>query len=192
MMSFVLVYGILFPFSEVSAGGNYNLSFLAPSIRRALSPAASINPGPPPDQFPPDTLVPYFPVSLYVPRAGFLWTDDLVWMDDFGTFASEPRVAARSPHHHEALASAPQRAFFADPIARRHPWALELASVPDGLEERQMDYVYSHVAPREAVSLRSRAIGRYLGPVDGRLSIVDREMGVREPDATGFVRKEVG
>lgn len=194
-----LVFGVLFPFSEVSAGGNYQLTFLAPAVRRYLSPACNISSGPPPTQLklPPYTLVPYSPISLYIPRAGFLWTDNLVWQDEYGVFGPQSQTTDPVPTDIEGVGGrvSSQRVFFADPLARRHPWVFELASIPDDLDLRQRDYVQSHLASGEAIYVRSRITGRYLSPVGGgRPSIVDRELGLAQNDGSmaQFQRFEVG
>ncbi|KAK7753973.1 hypothetical protein SLS62_004072 [Diatrype stigma] len=182
---------------ETSAGGNYNLSFLSPGARRSLSPLASHGTveafnqslqGP----FPPYALVPYEPFSLYLPRAGFLWTDRREWVEDMGIFKTteeEPIVATGEDDVESPL---PQRSFFADPLARRHPWVLELAYLEPGLNGTLQDYRVSRVMPDAAVYLRSRTTGRYLGTVEGKPSIVDRELGGVISEDASFLRLEVG
>ncbi|KAF2138203.1 uncharacterized protein K452DRAFT_311572 [Aplosporella prunicola CBS 121167] len=172
-----LIYGLIFPTSEVSAGGNYNLVFLAPSYRRFLSPAKWSS-GSRPDffhgSFQLHTLIPYTPLSLYMPRAGFLWTDNLIWREEFGVFGSTPGLDLLQ----SSLENEPHRAFFADPIGRRHPWVLQLASVPVESDATQQAYKRSgsSLVSEDAVFLRSRVTGRFLGVVQGKPSIVDSEM----------------
>ncbi|CAJ2505829.1 Uu.00g132230.m01.CDS01 [Anthostomella pinea] len=109
--------------------------------------------------------------------------DKLVWVDAFGVFGSHGESAEEEDQA--------QRVFVVDPLVRRHPWALELASVPDDLDDRQREYVHSHLAPGEMVHLRSRTTGRYLAPVEGRPSIMDRELGVGYEHDAQFRRWEV-
>ncbi|KAK7946341.1 uncharacterized protein PG986_010662 [Apiospora aurea] len=184
-----LVYGCMFPFSEVSAGGNYNLSHLKPSSRRLLSPVVQNTTY----CLPTGKLVANVPISLYIQRAGFLWTDDFVWRNDIGVFdktranddgntalpAADQHATSGIEHQYQ-----PHRAFFADPIARRHPWALEAVSVPTTEQ--------NFLLQREPVHVRSQATGRYLSVVRGQPSIVDRELGIHIQDSEPFVRFEVG
>lgn len=136
--------------------------------------------------YPPYALIPYSPMSLYVPRAGFLWTDRQEWLEDMGIFGIEKDNA-------EGIADTlPQRLFFADPIARRHPWVLELAYLNPSLGPMQQDYRNSRINPEDAVYLRSKITGRYLGTVEGKPSIVDRELGTVFDESVGFYRFEVG
>ncbi|KAI2629298.1 hypothetical protein GGS26DRAFT_591966 [Hypomontagnella submonticulosa] len=184
-----LVYGAMFPFSEVSAGGNYNLSHLEATSRRLLSPVVT-NTNSCQSSGKPTT---HRPMSLYIRRAGFLWTDSLVWRDESGIF-DKIRVADNHNTRLKAAYTSPTvkieqrdesyRVFFADPIARRHPWTLETASVPT----TELDFLLQ----REPIHIRSQTTGRYLSVVRGNPSIVDRELGVYIPDSEPFVRFEVG
>ncbi|KAI1445746.1 hypothetical protein F5Y02DRAFT_417663 [Annulohypoxylon stygium] len=189
-MLLALIYGSFFPFSETAAGGNFNLSFFTPGTRRMLSPyqrtatsAGADLHGP----YPPFALVPSVPVSLYVPRAGFLWTDRKKWVEYLGIF--DTLDEKREDEFADMLA---ERAYFSDPIARRHPWVLELAYLEPGLSSMHQDYRVSRVTPGDAVYLRSAITKRYLGTVEGNPSIVDRELGTVLDENEGFYRFEIG
>ena len=90
----VAVY-MVYPWSETSAGGNYNLHFLSPEMRRALRPAIGqeyfsttdnlIKRNGGKDHF----LRQNEPLSIYMPAVGFLWTDNMVWDEEIGIFVEE-------------------------------------------------------------------------------------------------------
>ena len=88
---FIVSFSVAFPLSEIGAGGNYNLRFLSPQVRRALRPqianyepaAATMINGQKPPVY---GLVPANPLSLYIPQAGFLWSDDFLWDPSIGGF----------------------------------------------------------------------------------------------------------
>ncbi|KAI0147782.1 hypothetical protein GGR57DRAFT_244606 [Xylariaceae sp. FL1272] len=178
-----LLYGLLFPMSEVQTGGNYNLHFLSPEARRMLSPIERSLAAPSWSNhtIPPHAVIPYLPASLYIPMAGFLWLDDAVWLDDLG-------VWSRASLEREDSLSHPRRVFFSDPISTRHPWAFELAMNPDAsLDTRQQDYIHSHLWPGEGIFLRSRITGHFVGISPGQTSLIDREMHIG-PGSDGFSR----
>ncbi|KAH8157754.1 hypothetical protein CIB48_g10491 [Xylaria polymorpha] len=142
----IAVYGLIYPFSETSAGYNHNLRFLDASARRALSPQQLINLESlglhqHAKNIPAHALIPFLPLSLYVPKAGFLWGDT----DETG----DPLVLA----------------YFADPMGHRYPWAFEQSHAPgdEELNEEQRSFVQSHLWPKELVYLRSRIDQMYLG-----------------------------
>lgn len=77
-ISALLLYGALVPMSESAAGGNYNLRYLLPGTRRDITPFPAIQPFS-------TRAVPDFgfqngsEYTLYVPGAGFLWSDSMMW-----------------------------------------------------------------------------------------------------------------
>lgn len=65
------------------------------------------------------------PYSLYVPSAGFLWSDYLAWNPDTGSFDNHDSNASR-------------RVVMKDPVGRFSPWMLQKDlghSFNDGLEQ---------------------------------------------------------
>ncbi|KAI1114870.1 hypothetical protein F5Y14DRAFT_413189 [Nemania sp. NC0429] len=90
----IAVTGFVFSWSEVSAGGNYNLHYLPTSTRRELRPDMTHLFGR--SSAVPSTatsnsstgyyLRPGTPFSIYLPSGGFLWSDNLVWDDKFQSF----------------------------------------------------------------------------------------------------------
>ncbi|KAH7123360.1 hypothetical protein B0J13DRAFT_628501 [Dactylonectria estremocensis] len=112
------VYALLFPYSETSIGGNYNLHFLDSTSRRALylsEPVtlSSLGLSKHGKHIPKHALVPYLPLSLYVPNAGFLWAE-----------ADNPEAEDQTETQSDV--------FFSDPFGKRYPWALEEPDPPGG------------------------------------------------------------
>jgi hypothetical protein len=96
----MLVTGFVFGWSETSAGGNYNLHYLPTTMRRELRPDVSHmfeNPTVPPTVAPNSStgyhLRSRVPFSIYLPSAGFLWSDNLVWDDKSQAFDIDGEVA---------------------------------------------------------------------------------------------------
>ncbi|KAL4411031.1 hypothetical protein CABS03_08371 [Colletotrichum abscissum] len=196
-----MVTGILSPISEISAGGNYNTRFLSPRARRALSPISESVKIPNWGNYslPPHAIIPYVPLSLYLPRAGFLWQDDEVWLPEQGNFGAEWQLNQEEAwaefHDLEQVGSGYSvetlyRAYFSDPIGRRHPWAFEQDIAADVFESKEEDYIRSHLWSGEIVHLRSRVTQHYMGVVGDASSYIDEEMNVRSED--GFRRLRVG
>lgn len=149
-------YGLLLPFSEIAAGGNHNLRFLDGPVRRALSPQPSLSLdalglAQHAKNIPRHAIVPFLPVSLYVPKAGFLWGD--------------AKYGASSSHVQDNADGLPMAAYFSDPLGKRYPWAFEQPDAPgdEGLDDQQRAFVQSHLWPKALVYLRSRIDHRYLG-----------------------------
>lgn len=200
VLLYLTVLGAVFSGSEIAAGGNYNLHFLSAQARRALSPSGEESRVPPlgNHSIPRHSIVPYVPVSLYMPEAGFLWQDDAVWIPQLGVFGDQSELEAGETERAEtdaAASSSPDepdsslyRVHFSDPIGQRHPWAFEQeqangVELEDEWEEHQKDYLHSHLWSGEMVSLRSRVTGSYLGVAGGQRSLIDTELNVEvSPD----------
>ncbi|KAI1771874.1 hypothetical protein F4818DRAFT_193167 [Hypoxylon cercidicola] len=161
LLTVIAVYGLLFPFSETSFGNNYNLSFLDPASRRALHSSEpvtldALGLSKQEKHVPRHALIPYLPLSLYVPNAGFLWA---------------------VPYGAENETNYSTDVFFADPFGTRYPWALEEPETPWELDEEQLEFVQSHVWPSALVHLRSRIDRRYVGTAGGdRVSNSDKDL----------------
>lgn len=89
----ICVFTTIFPRSETSAGGNFNLHYL-PHIRRrelrqgfSLATTVENPPGPRSTASPEYSIPPGSPISMYIPRAGFLSQDDLQWDELSRVFA---------------------------------------------------------------------------------------------------------
>lgn len=180
------------PSSEVAAGGNYNLRYLSADARRYL--VQDLHRAEPPSQAPAHAIIPRVPVTIYMPRAGFLWSNTQVWNDEGGFF--EP--------HHEQLEAAAQAAGnitqfnlgFADPFALRHPWVFEQVFDVDytGDRARMSDSATAYIRPNDMVYLRSAVNDRYLSLAYSSLSIVDTEarLGLPEEGTKAFSRYRIG
>lgn len=126
----IVAFQMVYPWSETSAGGNYNLHFLSPEMRRALRPAIGQKYVGATDSFiARNGTKGHFlrrnePLSIYLPAVGFLWTDDMVWDEEIGIFMEEPfarqqykQRAASEVISSQSLAIFPgRRAIFKDHI----------------------------------------------------------------------------
>lgn len=119
---FFFITGYLLAFSEDAGGGNYNLRYLSPEARRNITPFGSITNMP--NRHAPlgvvDTTEMY---TLYIPGAGFLWSDEMVW-------------AQSGPYSGEYEVDGSERVFFEDRFAERYPWIME---VKNPLERRKKE-----------------------------------------------------
>ncbi|KAK9773289.1 hypothetical protein SCAR479_10018 [Seiridium cardinale] len=197
---YIGIIGFVLPSSETAAGGNYNLRYLSARARRTLSPAgeASRTPNWSNYSIPPHSIVPYVPISLYLPKAGFLWHDEAVWLEELGMFGDASELVPSSEHGEdfqnldEYRPTSPlSRVYFSDPIARRHPWSFEQTNSADMHQPNQEDYIRSHLWSGEGVYIRSRISGRYLGVSEGERSFIDREMNIPVSEDS-FIRFQVG
>ncbi|KAI1465658.1 uncharacterized protein F4812DRAFT_105429 [Daldinia caldariorum] len=169
LLLLVAVYGLLSPFSETSAGFagiNHNLHFLDASTRRSLSPQEpvsleALDLARYARHIPEYALIPFLPLSLYVPNAGFLWGS----LND-GTVSSSV----------EETGNLPMEACFSDPIGRRYPWAFEQTDAPgdEHLDGEQRSFVQSHLSLMALVYLRSRIDHMYLGTA-ASLDVADQD-----------------
>lgn len=111
---FLLITGHLLAFSEDAAGGNYNLRYLSPEARRSITPFGSIT-NLPNRQTSFGLVDAKEMYTLYVPGAGFLWSDEMVW-------------AQSGPNSEEYEVEGSERVFFEDRFAERYPWIVEVKS----------------------------------------------------------------
>lgn len=193
----VAALGAISPASEIAAGGNYNSRFLSAEARRAMSPASrdvSI-PNWGNHTLPRHAVIPYVPVSLYLRQAGFLWQDDAVWLPELGVFGEERQLGEEEEEDHAVPGhrdAGLHRAYFSDPIGRRHPWAFEQDFSAQGGRDGQEDddYARSHLQPGDHVHIRSRVTERYLAVDGDSMSYIDQEMDIRPIE--GHSRLPVG
>lgn len=109
---FLVATGFLLPFSESAAGGNYNLHYLSPEARRSITPFGSITTmtkRPAPFGIV-DSKEMY---TLYLPGAGFLWSDELIW-------------AQSVPDQDDYAVEGSERVFFQDKFVERYPWIVQI------------------------------------------------------------------
>ncbi|KAI2464119.1 hypothetical protein F4781DRAFT_87115 [Annulohypoxylon bovei var. microspora] len=182
LLMLVAVYGLLSPFSETSAGRNHNLHFLDASTRRSLSPQEPVDLealglAQHAKHIPEYALIPFLPLSLYVPNAGFLW----------GGGANYDTVLS----HVEETGDLPMAAYFSDPIGKRYPWAFEQPDAPgdEDLDEEQRSFVQSHLWTKALVYLRSRIDHMYLGTA---ASLDVKEQDVQADEQEPFHRFPIG
>jgi hypothetical protein len=112
---------LLLPLSESAAGGNYNLRYLSATARQSFTPFPAVQ-----TRFMQTTpglnLHHGTAYTLYVPGAGFLWSDTMMWkqsLPDGSRFAGN--------HHNEETGKAwsvegSYRVFFQDKFGERYPW----------------------------------------------------------------------
>jgi hypothetical protein len=86
----VLTFALVYPHSETSSGGNYNLRYLPAGFRSSLRSTAEdrqhIHSS---DAI---SLIVDRPLTLYIQNAGFLWTDSAVWDAEVLTFGQDDHV----------------------------------------------------------------------------------------------------
>lgn len=132
-MSLVLLTGALLPLSESAAGGNYNLRYLSAAARRDITQFPAIRPSS-------TQAAPHFSLdqgkayTLYVPGAGFLWSDLAVWRHRL-----LPALPNGTGHHDDGMGNqwstdGSHRVFFQDKFAARYPW--EIHRVPRPFQKR--------------------------------------------------------
>ncbi|OIW34819.1 hypothetical protein CONLIGDRAFT_26603 [Coniochaeta ligniaria NRRL 30616] len=204
VLLYLVILGVVFSGSETASGGNYNLHFLSAQARRAVSPSGEESRVPRlgNHSVPKHSIVPYVPVSLYLPGAGFLWQDEAIWLPQSGVFGDKSELVAEDtvgsvsgtnlkPDTEPESTSLLYRVYFSDPIGSRHPWAFEHEQAQGNLEEHLKDYVYGHLWSGEIVSLRSRVTGHYLGTAGGQRSLIDQELNVESSRYDEFRRMRV-
>ncbi|KAL2822637.1 hypothetical protein BJX63DRAFT_427196 [Aspergillus granulosus] len=123
----VLVSTLAFPTSETMYAGNYNLRHLSAGARREMRSQTSrlerpdhTQRNPLEDPNVPFALSPGTPVSIYLPHAGFLWSDLNAWDEELAVFET-----ANEPGEEEGTAGASRRIVFKDPIGRMKPWVIQ-------------------------------------------------------------------
>lgn len=107
------------------------------------------------------------PYSLYVPSAGFLWSDHLTWSQESSSFENEGSAA-------------PCRIVMKDPVGKFTPWILQMHlghSLNNGLEQ---DLLMN----REPVVLRSVQSKQFLA-VSNEPSLLEAYAGIENATDTG-------
>lgn len=90
--TFLVVFTFTYSLNETSFGGNYNLRFLPPVLRRDLRHPIK-HYAPLSRALPAYAIAPAIPISLYIEGAGFLWTDPYVWDMTVGEFQPEKHIS---------------------------------------------------------------------------------------------------
>ncbi|KAK4891849.1 hypothetical protein LTR27_009548 [Elasticomyces elasticus] len=162
----LIVVSLCLGSSEVAYGGNYNLRYLDAESRRSMRPGFDMprgfsDPGP--------GLHSMTPYSLYIPTAGFLWSDDMTWDADSGAFEPVERDSNTG-----------RRAVMKDPVGRFAPWILQKDlghSLNNGLEQEVL-------LEREPVVLRSVQSGHFI-KVLPEPSLLEAHGGASNASETG-------
>ncbi|KAI1874168.1 uncharacterized protein JN550_002747 [Neoarthrinium moseri] len=184
-MTLFAVVGTVFPWSETSTGGNYNLHYLPAASRRELrqdmsrvfSETTPQGPG----------LRYHVPFTIYLPSAGFLRTDDLVWDSYYQGFDLDSNVASRNA---ESSRETPEdnlyRTILQDGIGRINPWVMTDPTKDEDL----VDKYYVH--ENNVVRLIDAQKGKYL-IVEPRKATLDRQYHTYglSADEDNFVRLQV-
>ncbi|KAE8315359.1 hypothetical protein BDV41DRAFT_531755 [Aspergillus transmontanensis] len=167
------IFALTFPWSETSLGGNYNLHYLPASFRRELRPAiGAFSPGVAEvggRSFPTYSLVPGAPVSLYIPGAGFLWTDELTW--DINSHKFEWKEETRPSwlqsstinaieEHIDHVSNNESRIIFSDEFNTVGPWFFE--QVLAGDYDPNDPVVAARIWPGQLVYLRQFQTGEFV------------------------------
>jgi len=118
--SMILIFALVYPHSEFSSGGNYNLRYLPAGFRSSLrSTAESRQQTNHRDGV---ILTVDRPLTLYLQNAGFLWTDSAVWDAEVLTFGQDEYVRSHAMTSTSTLYSVPEflshRVVFEDRIRR--------------------------------------------------------------------------
>ncbi|KUJ15117.1 uncharacterized protein LY89DRAFT_670626 [Mollisia scopiformis] len=178
----IIVIGALLPISESSAGGNYNLRYLSASARRDLTPfplaRSSAQAGPP---FAPHHDTAY---TLYVPGAGFLWSDSMVWEQSLPA-----EISPNSTEHYVDETGqlwsieGSHRVFFQDKFIERYLW--EIKQFPQ--QTRRWRTSQKTIHSGSTVRLYDSIAARYLCVIPGERVVSEAgyfsmaEDGIKEP-----------
>ncbi|RDW58530.1 uncharacterized protein DSM5745_11221 [Aspergillus mulundensis] len=193
------IFALTFPLSETTAGGNYNLHYLPASLRRNLRPQigafyAGVTEvaGRP---FPAYSLVPEAPISLYIPGAGFLWSDDLTWdiaSHDFRWKDGTEQTIA--PDQASALDAIEDKIFhvrpnqsriiFSDKFNTVGPWFLQ--QVPTGQFDPSDPVLTARIWPGQLVYLRQFQTGDFATASMDGLAISDMYEDMLDDDVRRF------
>lgn len=120
----MLLYGAVLSSSDVAAGGNYNLRYLSAPARRALSSFPIV--GTASSKYGPDFGIRRGAEhTLYVPAAGFLWSDDMIWRQSVPRASSILPSAATEHNEIDWAEEGSHRVFFGDELAKRYTWIIE-------------------------------------------------------------------
>ncbi|PVH71781.1 hypothetical protein DL98DRAFT_434525, partial [Cadophora sp. DSE1049] len=165
-LSFVLLHGAVLPVSESAAGGNYNLRYLSAAARRDITPFPAITSSSrqtTPD-FSPRHGTQY---TLYIPGAGFLWSDSMMWKQSLP--GSAP--ISSDPNNHEARqwsVEGSHRVFFQDRYLERYTWEVqELPRLPQKLRNQRKQRKQWKISSGATVRLFDPTTIRYLCVISG-------------------------
>ncbi|THW85797.1 hypothetical protein D6D15_07822 [Aureobasidium pullulans] len=178
MVSFFAVFAAVYPSSELSSGGNYNLRYLPADFRRRLRSNSGnrnrMSSGSPFD------LTFDQPTTLYIQNAGFLWTDSAVWDAEVSAFGQDEYVRSHAIESISKAYSIPEflshRVVFEDKIRRISPWVFQ--TIPSATQD---DLVTQgdRVNERPLLLIRNYYTGEYLNADTNTRSIIDEHTDYR-------------
>ncbi|SMR51230.1 unnamed protein product [Zymoseptoria tritici ST99CH_1E4] len=125
----LLLIGAVTPASEAKAWGNYHLRFFSARARRAIRPFTALDASPSTENSP-SGLYPELAYTLYVPGAGFLWSDAMMWNQSLPSTSSRDTDVKHDHLTLDWLADESWRVFFQDKYSERYPWVVDIATDP--------------------------------------------------------------
>ncbi|KAH0403457.1 hypothetical protein KCU89_g2115, partial [Aureobasidium melanogenum] len=102
----------------------------------------------------------FTPVSAYIPEAGFLWTDERIWSEQYGSFVASQQESGQN------------RVILNDKINRMCPWSFEPVNGNTG----------STILPGQQVYLRSVETGHYVTALREEPATTDLYLNVDYPN----------
>ncbi|KAF4943411.1 hypothetical protein FGADI_13438 [Fusarium gaditjirri] len=157
----LLIVGSLIPMSKSAAGGNYNLSYLSASLRTYLTPFPVL------DRLPMlgvtgSGLTDLTAYTIYLPRSGFLWSDNMIWQQSLPDQIpdSEKDHVDEDGKHWSVDGS--RRVFFQDKFLARHPWEVQKYPRP-----RQITQWSKRVLAGDTIRLHDPIASQYLCAIPG-------------------------
>lgn len=165
------------------AGGNYNLRYLSADARRDITPFPAVQASK--SAGPSLGLRQSSGYTFYVPGAGFLWTDPMIWNqsmpDDF--------YPGNSTDHYNGdledlwSVEGSYRAFFQDKFIERYPW--EVRTVRQQWQSQRT----SHIKPSTSVvHLYDSVASRYLCVIPGERVVSEAGYFGKEEDEISRIR----
>ena len=151
----LVLTGMLLPVSESSAGGNFNLRYLSPPARRDLTPFPSVQQD--------HNLRPDLAYTLYVPGAGFLWSDSMMWKQSVPQTLSKSSACDTGDAAESWSVEGSHRAFFQDKFRERYPWQIQ--PISDSTQEWRRPRV---VRSGTTVRLYDTTAAQYLCVIHGQ------------------------
>lgn len=180
---FMIFLGALLPWSESAAGGNYNLRYLSPAARKDLSPVSASQ-----HQTNHDDLYTNVLYTLYVPRAGFLWSDSMVWVETQREDLQNSSVELSAETDEDWFLDEPERVFFQDEFVKRYPWMIQ--QIPSKQHDRRIS---QRVQTTSTVRLYDPTEARYLCVIPGTRVISEKaDHGNKSNRPQGLDRIRVG
>lgn len=110
--------------SESAAGGNYNLRYISAALRRGLTPfpATHRSPTQATSVFGLRDRIAY---TLYVPAAGFLWSDSMIWKQSLPQELLNKSTYLDIENGKHWFVEGSHRVFFRDKFIERYLWEVQ-------------------------------------------------------------------